>query len=221
MGAVTNMRPDLFRAVVADVPFVDLINTMRDPTLEFTTQEWQQWGNPNLPEQFAYMRSYSPYDNVERKPYPAILATAGLNDPRVNYWEPAKWVAKLRATKTDANPILLKVNMGAGHGGRSGRYEALHDDAFRYAFVMDMIGTPDPRAAAHPRRCSRPIAAPRATARLCLQRESGRSTVGLCGGQASLCRHSLRPRGPRPCSLPGSGRSLGGTLGPGRLLRGG
>ena len=150
MGAVTNMRPDLFRAVVADVPFVDLINTMRDPTLEFTTQEWQQWGNPNVPEQFAYMRSYSPYDNVERKPYPAILATAGLNDPRVNYWEPAKWVAKLRATKTDANPILLKVNMGAGHGGRSGRYEALHDDAFRYAFVMDMIGTPDPRAAAHP-----------------------------------------------------------------------
>jgi oligopeptidase B len=97
MGAVTNMRPDLFRVVVADVPFVDVINTMRDPTLEFTTQEWQQWGNPSVPEQFAYIRSYSPYDNVEAKAYPAILATAGLNDPRVNYWEPAKWVARLRA----------------------------------------------------------------------------------------------------------------------------
>ena len=141
MGAVTNLRPDLFRVVIADVPFVDLINTMRDPTLEFTTQEWQQWGNPSVPDQFAYMRSYSPYDNVARKDYPAILATAGLNDPRVNYWEPAKWVAKLRATKTDTNPVLLKINMGAGHGGRSGRYEALHDEAFRYAFVLDLIGT--------------------------------------------------------------------------------
>jgi oligopeptidase B len=140
MGAVTNMRPDLFRVVLADVPFVDLINTERDPTLEFTTQEWQQWGNPSVPDQFAYMRSYSPYDNVERKDYPAILATAGLNDPRVNYWEPAKWVAKLRAMKTDSNPLLLKINMGAGHGGRSGRYEALHDEAFRYAFVLDVIG---------------------------------------------------------------------------------
>jgi len=140
MGAVTNMRPDLFRVVIADVPFVDLINTMRDPTLEFTTQEWQQWGNPNIPDQFAYMRSYSPYDNVERKAYPAMLVTAGLNDPRVNYWEPAKWVAKLRAMKTDNNPLLFKINMGAGHGGRSGRYEALRDEAFRYAFVLDVIG---------------------------------------------------------------------------------
>jgi oligopeptidase B len=151
MGAVTNMRPDLFRVVVADVPFVDVINTMRDPTLEFTTQEWQQWGNPNVPAEFAYIRSYAPYENVERQAYPAILATAGLNDPRVNYWEPAKWVAKLRAMKTDSNPLLLKINMGAGHGGRSGRYEALHDDAFRYAFVLDMIRTADPRTvAAHP-----------------------------------------------------------------------
>jgi oligopeptidase B len=140
MGAVTNMRPDLFRVVIADVPFVDLINTMRDPTLEFTTQEWQQWGNPNIPDQFAYMRSYSPYDNVEQKAYPAMLVTAGLNDPRVNYWEPAKWVAKLRAMKTDHNPLLFKINMGAGHGGRSGRYEALRDEAFRYAFVLDVIG---------------------------------------------------------------------------------
>jgi hypothetical protein len=111
MGAVTNMRPDLFRVVIADVPFVDLINTMRDPTLEFTTQEWQQWGNPNVPEQFAYMRSYSPYDNVERQAYPAMLVTAGLNDPRVNYWEPAKWVAKLRADKTDDRPLVFRINM--------------------------------------------------------------------------------------------------------------
>ncbi|HET6577553.1 MAG TPA: S9 family peptidase [Gemmatimonadales bacterium] len=151
MGAVTNMRPDLFRVVVADVPFVDVINTMRDPSLEFTTQEWQQWGNPNVPAEFAYIRSYSPYDNVGRQAYPAILATAGLNDPRVNYWEPAKWVAKLRAMKTDSNPLLLKINMGAGHGGRSGRYESLRDDAFRYAFVVDMIRTADPRSVpAHP-----------------------------------------------------------------------
>jgi oligopeptidase B len=141
MGAVTNMRPDLFRVVVADVPFVDLINTMRDPSLEFTTQEWQQWGNPSVPEQFAYMRSYSPYDNVERKAYPAMLVTAGLNDPRVNYWEPAKWVARLRASKTDANPLVFRINMGAGHGGASGRYEALREEAFRYAFVVDQIGT--------------------------------------------------------------------------------
>ena len=151
MGVVTNLRPDLFRVAVADVPFVDLINTMRDPTLEFTTQEWQQWGNPNLSEYFAYMRSYSPYDNVEAKAYPAILATAGLNDPRVNYWEPAKWVARLRALKTDANPILLRINMGAGHGGRSGRYEELEDESFRYAFVLHQIRMADPRTdARHP-----------------------------------------------------------------------
>ena len=150
MGAVTNMRPDLFRVVIADVPFVDLINTMRDPTLEFTTQEWQQWGNPAIPEQFAYMRSYSPYDNVEPKAYPAMLVTAGLNDPRVNYWEPAKWVAKLRASKTDANPLIFRVNMGAGHGGASGRYDALHEEAFRYAFVVDQIGTGEEGLAGRP-----------------------------------------------------------------------
>jgi oligopeptidase B len=148
MGAVTNLKPDLFRVVIADVPFVDLINTMRDPTLEFTTQEWKQWGNPNLPEQFAYMRSYSPYDNVERRAYPAMLVTAGLNDPRVNYWEPAKWVAKLRALKTDSNPLVFKINMGAGHGGRSGRYEALRDEAFRYAFALDVIGAAEGRTMA-------------------------------------------------------------------------
>jgi oligopeptidase B len=150
MGAVTNMRPDLFRVVIADVPFVDLINTMRDPTLEFTTQEWQQWGNPNVPEQFAYMRSYSPYDNVERQAYPAMLVTAGLNDPRVNYWEPAKWVAKLRADKTDDRPLVFRINMGAGHGGASGRYDFLHEEAFRYAFVVDQIGTGERGMAGRP-----------------------------------------------------------------------
>ena len=150
MGAVTNMRPDLFRVVIADVPFVDVINTERDPTLEFTTQEWQQWGNPSVPEHFAYMRSYSPYDNVERKAYPAMLVTAGLNDPRVNYWEPAKWVAKLRASKTDANPLVFRINMGAGHGGSSGRYDALHEEAFRYAFLVDQMGTGEHGMAGRP-----------------------------------------------------------------------
>ena len=150
MGAVTNMRPDLFRVVIADVPFVDLINTMRDPTLEFTTQEWQQWGNPGIPDQFTYMRSYSPYDNVARKAYPAMLVTAGLNDPRVNYWEPAKWVARLRASNTDTNPLVFRINMGAGHGGASGRYDALHEEAFRFAFLVDQIGTGEQGMAGRP-----------------------------------------------------------------------
>jgi oligopeptidase B len=139
MGAVTTMRPDLFRAVVADVPFVDVINTMLDATIPLTTQEWQQWGNPADSTQYAYMKSYSPYDNVAPKNYPSILVTAGLNDPRVGYWEPAKWVAKLRATKTDKNTLLLKTNMGAGHGGSSGRYDYLKEMAFRYAFVLDQV----------------------------------------------------------------------------------
>jgi oligopeptidase B len=148
MGAVTNMRPDLFRVVIAEVPFVDLMHTMLDPSLEFTTQEWQQWGNPRVPEQYWYMMSYSPYDNISAQPYPAILATTGLNDPRVNYWEPAKWVARLRAHTTGANPILLRVK-GAGHGGASGRYDALRDQAECYAFVLDLIGT-GPMGAPHP-----------------------------------------------------------------------
>ena len=139
MGAVANMRPDLFAAVVAGVPFVDVINTMLDPTIPLTVIEWEEWGNPNDPEYYAYMRSYSPYDNVEAKPYPAILATAGLNDPRVQYWEPAKWVAKLRTLKTDDNPLLLKTNMGAGHGGASGRYDHLEEVAFEFAFVIDRV----------------------------------------------------------------------------------
>ena len=143
MGAVTNMRPDLFRAVVADVPFVDVINTMMDASIPLTAQEWQQWGDPHLADQYTYMRSYSPYDNVERKAYPWLLVTTSLNDSQVGYWEPAKWVAKLRALKTDSNPLLLKVNMAGGHGGSSGRYDSLREEAFRYAFILDAVGMTD------------------------------------------------------------------------------
>ena len=140
MGAVTNMRPDLFKAVVADVPFVDVINTMLDASIPLTTGEWIQWGNPKDAAAYAYMKSYSPYDNVSAKAYPAMLVTTGLNDPRVGYWEPAKWVARLRATKTDSNVLMLRTNMGAGHGGSSGRYDALRDQAFRYAFILGQVG---------------------------------------------------------------------------------
>jgi oligopeptidase B len=137
MGAVVNMRPDLWRAVVADVPFVDVLNTMCDTTLPLTPIEWPEWGNPIKDETaYGYILSYSPYDNVEAKAYPALLATAGLTDPRVTYWEPAKWVAKLRATKTDQNPLLLKTNMSAGHGGAAGRFDRLEELAFNYAFVL-------------------------------------------------------------------------------------
>jgi oligopeptidase B len=144
MGAIANLRPDLFHTVVADVPFVDVINTMLDASIPLTAQEWQQWGNPNKADEYAYMRTYSPYDNVERKAYPGILVTSGLNDSRVAYWEPVKWVAKLRALKTDANPLLLRMNMGAGHGGASGRYERLHEQAFRYAFILDQTAPATP-----------------------------------------------------------------------------
>jgi oligopeptidase B len=143
MGAVTNLRPDLFRAVVADVPFVDVINTMRDASLPLTAQEWEQWGNPMNPEHYAYMKTYSPYDNVEAKAYPRLLVTTSLNDSQVMYWEPAKWVAKLRATKADTNPLYLRVNMKGGHGGSSGRYDRLREAAFRYAFMLDAVGRAD------------------------------------------------------------------------------
>jgi oligopeptidase B len=140
MGAVTNMRPDLFFAVVADVPFVDALNTILDPTLPLTATEWEEWGNPIESEEvYRYMKSYSPYDNVEAKPYPNILALAGLNDPRVSYWEPAKWVARLRAMKTDENLLILKTNLDAGHMGPSGRYDALREVAFIYAFGLDLL----------------------------------------------------------------------------------
>ena len=140
MGAVTNLRPDLFRAVLAEVPFVDVVNTMLDASLPLTVIEYDEWGNPADPEFYHYIRSYSPYDNVEAKDYPNILITAGLNDPRVAYWEPAKWAARLRARKTDQNRLLLRTNMGAGHGGASGRYDYLREVAFKWAFVLDVMG---------------------------------------------------------------------------------
>jgi oligopeptidase B len=136
MGAVTNRRPDLFRAVVAEVPFVDVVNTMLDATLPLTVIEYDEWGNPNEPEAYGCIRSYSPYDNVRAQAYPHLLLTAGLNDPRVAYWEPAKLTARLRALKTDGNHLLLKTNMGAGHGGASGRWDYLREVAFKYAFLL-------------------------------------------------------------------------------------
>ena len=139
MGAVINLRPDLFKAVVADVPFVDVLTTILDTSLPLTVLEWEEWGNPNQPEYYHYIKSYSPYDNVTAKDYPALLITAGLNDSRVKYWEPAKWTAKLRELKTDRNLLLLKTNMSAGHGGASGRYESLKEIAFEYAFVLDQL----------------------------------------------------------------------------------
>jgi oligopeptidase B len=140
MGAVTNLRPDLFHAVVAEVPFLDVMNTMLDPTLPLTVIEYEEWGNPNEPEHYEYMRAYSPYDNITATTYPHMLLTGGLNDPRVAYWEPAKWTARLRARKTDGNRLLLKTNMGAGHAGASGRYDYLREVAFKYAFLLDTLG---------------------------------------------------------------------------------
>lgn len=137
MGAVVNQAPELFGAVAAHVPFVDVLNTMLDESLPLTPGEWPEWGNPITDKAaFDFIRSYSPYDNIQAKAYPPMLFTAGLNDPRVTYWEPAKMVAKLRALKTDANVLLLKTNMGAGHGGKSGRYERLHEEAEEAAFIL-------------------------------------------------------------------------------------
>lgn len=141
MGAVVNSDPDLWGAVVADVPFVDVLNTMLDDTLPLTPGEWPEWGNPITDrEAFELIRGYSPYDNVRPQAYPPIFISGGLNDPRVTYWEPAKWAAKLRATKTDDNVLLLKTNMGAGHGGKSGRWESLHEAAEENAFVLWQLG---------------------------------------------------------------------------------
>lgn len=140
MGAVVNMRPELFKAVVAYVPYVDVINSMSDPTIPLVVGEYEEWGNPANRADYDYMKSYSPYDNVKAQPYPPMLITAGLNDPRVGFWEPAKWAAKLRATKTDQNLLLLKTNLNAGHSGSSGFYEGLKEDAFAYAFILDAFG---------------------------------------------------------------------------------
>jgi oligopeptidase B len=140
MGAVANMRPELFKGIVAEVPFVDVITTMLDPTIPLTTGEFDEWGDPSRKEFYDYMLSYSPYDNVEAKKYPNLLATGGLHDPQVQYWEPAKWVAKLRDLKTDDNRVLLKTNMEAGHGGSSGRFRRHRETAFSYVFLLDLAG---------------------------------------------------------------------------------
>jgi oligopeptidase B len=140
MGAVVNMRPDLFAGVVAQVPFVDVMTTMLDETIPLTTGEYDEWGNPSERAAFDDILAYSPYDNVEAKDYPALLVLAGLHDSQVQYWEPAKWVAKLRALKTDGNPLLLKTNMDAGHGGASGRYRRYRDVALQYAFLLAQAG---------------------------------------------------------------------------------
>ena len=143
MGAVVNMAPDHFRVAVASVPFVDVVTTMLDASIPLTANEWEEWGNPADKEYFDYMLSYSPYDNVKASPYPAMLVESGLNDPRVQYWEPTKWTARLRDVWSTDRPLLLKTNMGAGHGGNSGRYGWIEDQAFRYAFVLDQLGATD------------------------------------------------------------------------------
>ena len=141
MGAIVNSDPELWGAVIADVPFVDVLNTMMDADLPLTPGEWPEWGNPITdPAAFELIRSYSPYDNVTAQDYPPLFISGGLNDPRVTYWEPAKWAAKLRATKTDGNVLLLKTNMGAGHGGKSGRFESLREAAEEHAFVLWQLG---------------------------------------------------------------------------------
>jgi oligopeptidase B len=140
MGAVANMEPGLWRGVVAEVPFVDVVTTMLDPTIPLTTSEYDEWGNPEERAAYDYMLSYSPYDNVEAKAYPALLVTTGLHDSQVQYWEPAKWVAKLRATATGERPVLLKTNMDAGHGGASGRLKQHRETALIWAFLLDLAG---------------------------------------------------------------------------------
>lgn len=140
MGAIVNMQPNLYRAVIAGVPFVDVVTTMLDASIPLTAQEYDEWGNPNQKEYYDYMLSYSPYDNVKKQNYPAMLVTTGFHDSQVQYWEPAKWVAKLRATKTDKNSLLLKTYMDFGHGGASGRFQMYREVAFDFAFALDMVG---------------------------------------------------------------------------------
>ena len=136
MGAVINLEPNLFHGVIAQVPFVDVVTTMLDDTIPLTTGEYDEWGNPNDEIYYQYIKSYSPYDNIEKKSYPHLLVTTGLHDSQVQYWEPAKWVAKLREYKTDNNLLLLDTNMDTGHGGASGRFESLKEVAFEYAFLL-------------------------------------------------------------------------------------
>jgi oligopeptidase B len=143
MGAVTNMRPDLFKVVLCEVPFVDIMNTMLDASLPLTVTEYEEWGNPNQKAAFDYMLSYSPYDNVAAKAYPAILVQTSFDDSQVMYWEPSKYVAKLRALKTDQNPLVFFINMHGGHGGSSGRYDRIREADRRYAFMLTQLGITD------------------------------------------------------------------------------
>ena len=140
MGAIINMEPELYHGVIASVPFVDVVTTMLDDTIPLTTGEYDEWGNPNEKEYYDYIKSYSPYDNVEAKNYPHLYVSTGLHDSQVQYWEPAKWVAKLRDYKTGDNLLFLDTNMEAGHGGASGRFEALKETAKEYAFILDLEG---------------------------------------------------------------------------------
>ena len=140
MGAVVNMRPDLYRGMIAQVPFVDVVTTMLDESIPLTTNEFDEWGNPKQKSYYKYMLSYSPYDNVKKQTYPAMFVSTGLYDSQVQYFEPAKWVAKLRDVKTGDNPLVFKINMEAGHGGKSGRFRRLHEVAEEYAFMLDLLG---------------------------------------------------------------------------------
>jgi oligopeptidase B len=161
MGVLANERPDLFRLIVAEVPFVDVLRTMVDPSQPFTTAEYVEWGNPAEPTYYDYIRSYSPYDNVTRQDYPTLLITGSLEDDLVPYWQPAKWTAKLRASKTDENLLLLRTNLGAGHSGESGFYEAQREGAFIYAFVLLALEMTDAGVATVTE-----LATPRATRRV-------------------------------------------------------
>jgi oligopeptidase B len=143
MGAIANQAPQLYKGIVLDVPFVDAVTTMLDETIPLTAQEWTQWGDPREKAAYDYMLSYSPYDNLASQDYPAMLVTTGLWDSQVQYYEPAKYVARLRARKTDRNPLLLAVNMTAGHGGASGRFAELAEVAREYAFILDQVGQRD------------------------------------------------------------------------------
>ncbi|MBC8323236.1 MAG: prolyl oligopeptidase family serine peptidase, partial [Candidatus Marinimicrobia bacterium] len=140
MGAVVNLAPELYKGVVAAVPFVDVINTMMDETIPLTSNEWDEWGNPKVKEEYDYIMTYSPYDNVAAQDYPNMLVTTGYFDSQVQYWEPQKWVAKLRDMKTDDNLLVMHVNMEAGHGGKSGRFRRYREVALEYAFMFDLVG---------------------------------------------------------------------------------
>jgi oligopeptidase B len=139
IGAVANMMPQLFKGLIAEVPWVDVVTTMLDSTIPLTTSEYDEWGNPNNKEYYDYMLSYSPYDNVAQQDYPAMLVTTGLHDSQVQYWEPVKWIAKLRDMKTDNNMLILNTQMDAGHGGASGRFEKYKEVALEYAFMLDQL----------------------------------------------------------------------------------